>query len=53
VVTSPVPPCGQLQKLYHPWTGPFRVLKKLSEETYIEFNLCKEKELGRLYILII
>ena len=31
---SPVPPRGSSHKLYHPWTGPFKVVKKLSEVTY-------------------
>ena len=31
---SPVPPRGASWKLYHPWTGPFKVVKKLSEVTY-------------------
>ena len=32
---SPVVPCvGQAKKLYHPWTGPWRVLKPLSEALY-------------------
>ena len=25
---------GQHRKLYHPWTGPYEVLKKISEVTY-------------------
>ena len=27
-------PQGQAKKLYHPWTGPWRVLKALSEAVY-------------------
>ena len=28
------PPKGVSRKLYHPWTGPYKVIKKLSEVTY-------------------
>ena len=31
---SPVVPRGQAKKLHHPWTGPWRVLKPLSEAVY-------------------
>ena len=31
---SPVVPTGQAKKLYHPWTGPYEVVKKLSDATY-------------------
>ena len=31
---SPVAPRGQAKKLHHPWTGPWRVLKPLSEAVY-------------------
>ena len=31
---SSVPPRGASTKLYYPWTGPFKVVKKLSEVTY-------------------
>ena len=31
---SPVPPRGASRKLYYPWTGPFKVIKKLSDVTY-------------------
>ena len=31
---SPVMPCEQSRELHRPWTGQYRVLKKLSEATY-------------------
>ena len=31
---SPVPQKGTSRKLYHPWTGPFKVVKKVSDVTY-------------------
>ena len=31
---SPIVPRGQAQKLHDPWTGPWRVLKPLSEAVY-------------------
>ena len=31
---SPAVPSGQAKKLYHPWTGPYEVVKKLSDATY-------------------
>ena len=31
---SPVVPRGQSKKLRHPWTGPFRVVRKLSDAVY-------------------
>ena len=31
---SPVPKRESCCKLHHPWTGPFRVLKQLSDTTY-------------------
>ena len=31
---SPVLPPGQSKNLYHPWSGPFKVLKRLSDTTY-------------------
>ena len=31
---SPVISRGQSRKLHHPWTGPFKVIKRLSEVTY-------------------
>ena len=31
---SPVVPLGLSKKLYHPWTGPFKVIKHLSGVTY-------------------
>ena len=31
---SPVPQRGTSRKLYHPWTGPFKVVKKISDVTY-------------------
>ena len=31
---TPVIPKGQLKKLRHPWTGPFRVVNMLSEAVY-------------------
>ena len=31
---SDVIPRGQNKKLHHPWTGPFKVLQKLSDVTY-------------------
>ena len=31
---SPVPQKGTSRKLYHPWTGPFKVVKKISDVTY-------------------
>ena len=31
---SPVVPRGQPKKLRHPWTGPFRVVRKLSDTVY-------------------
>ena len=31
---SPVPQKGILCKHYHPWTGPFKVVKEISDVTY-------------------
>ena len=31
---SPVVKAGQSKKLHQPWTGPFKVLKKLSEQVH-------------------
>ena len=31
---SPVPKRASCRKLHHPWTGPFKVLKQLSDTTY-------------------
>ena len=31
---NPAVPLGQSKKLHHPWTGPFTVLKRLSEADY-------------------
>ena len=31
---SPVVPAGWSKKLHRPWTGPFKILKKLSEQVY-------------------
>lgn len=31
---SPVPKRESCRKLHHPWTGPFKVLKQLSDTTY-------------------
>ena len=31
---SPVVPAGRSKKLHRPWTGPFKILKKLSEQVY-------------------
>ena len=31
---SPVVPSGQSRKLHHPWSGPYRVIAKLSETDY-------------------
>ena len=31
---SPAVPSGQAKKLYHPWAGPYEVVKKLSDATY-------------------
>ena len=31
---SPVVPRGQSKKLHHPWTGPYRVMEKLSDSDY-------------------
>ena len=31
---SPVVPRGKSKKFHHPWTGPFKVIKCLSEVTY-------------------
>ena len=31
---SPVVPPGQSKKLHHPWLGPFKVIKRLSDTTY-------------------
>jgi len=28
------PPKGTSHKLHHPWTGPYKVIKKVSDETY-------------------
>ena len=31
---SPVFPCGSSRKLHHPWTGPYKIVKQLSDITY-------------------
>ena len=31
---NPKVPKSTIKKLFHPWTGPFKVLKKLSECSY-------------------
>ena len=31
---SPVVPCGSSRKLHHPWTGPYKIVKQLSDVTY-------------------
>lgn len=31
---NPAVPRGQSEKLHHPWTGPFRVLRKIAEALY-------------------
>ena len=31
---SPVVPHGSSHKLHHPWTGPYKIVKKLSDITY-------------------
>jgi hypothetical protein len=31
---SPVVPRGQARKLHHPWTGPYRIVSKLSDAVY-------------------
>ena len=31
---SPVIPQGHSRKLHHPWTGPYRIIKRLSESDY-------------------
>ena len=36
---SPVPKRDSCHKLHHPWTGPFKVLKQLSDTTYRIQNL--------------
>ena len=36
---SPVPKQDLCHKLCHPWTGPFKVLKQLSDTTYCIQNL--------------
>jgi len=33
-VLNPKVPKNSSKKLFHPWNGPFRVIKKLSECTY-------------------
>jgi len=41
---SPAVPSGQAKKLYHPWTGPYEVVKKLSDATYRVVNTqCKRQ----------
>ena len=31
---SPTVPLGQSKKLHHPWSGPFQIVKRLSDATY-------------------
>ena len=43
---SPVVPRGGSRKLHHPWTGPWRVLKRISDATYrIQDQKMKRKRL--------
>ena len=43
---SKVVPRGQSRKLHHPWKGPFRVLKRISDVTYrIQNEQCKRQRL--------
>ena len=43
---NPVFPSGQSWKFHQPWTGPFRVVRQLSEHTYrIQGTTCQKKRL--------
>lgn len=41
---SSVVPCGQSKKLHHPWTGPYQVVKRLSDITYHIKNLKTKRQ---------
>ena len=41
---SPVVPTGQAKKLYHSWTGPYEVVKKLSDVTYRIVNTQSKRQ---------
>jgi len=43
-----VVPEGKSNKLHHPWTGPFRVLAKLSDSDY-----CVKKLTGNKRVLVV
>lgn len=38
---NPVVPKGRAKKFHKPWTGPYKVLKKLSDSTYRIKNTCR------------
>ena len=43
---SPAVPRGQAKKLYRPWTGPFRIVRKLSDAVYrVQHTQARRKRL--------
>ena len=32
---SPAVPPGKSRKLHHPWSGPFKIIKHISDATYL------------------
>ena len=43
---SPAVPRGQAKKLYRPWTGPFRIVRKLSDAVYrVQHTQARQKRL--------
>ena len=40
---SPVPP-GQSKKLHHPWSGPFEIVKRLTDATYRIANQAAKRQ---------
>ena len=43
---STVVPKGVGRKLHHPWTGPFRIVKRISESVYIDFKTLDPLAIG-------
>ena len=46
---SPVVPCGASRKLHQPWTGPYKIIKRLADVTYRIQN-CNGRRHRRLVV---